>query len=645
MPAKEVRAGGAFVEFSLRRKGLERQLRQVGQRIRQFGGQIRQIGVQLGAVGGLITAPFAASLATFTKVGDRLDKLSQRTGIAVDALSEIGFAARQNGSSLDAFGNGIRVMNTSLLDLERNLSTQAFLFEQLKLSFEDLRGLDTEQRFLAIADAISKIEDPGRQAAVATRLFGRAGSDLLPLLKQGAEAIAEYRKEARILNIDVAPETARQAAKLGDAFSRVRAQVTAAAIQVGAKLAPSLTKVLGRITKVGSAVIEWVKDNGDLIRSIALVGSTLTAVGAALVGLGTAIGLVGFAVTSLAALIGAILSPVGLLVAGLTGATVALLRFTDIGGQAVRFLQQRFGRLTESVNVALGGIKKAFEGRDLLLAAQILWTTIKLIAVEGAEGVINKAIEMKGGILKSITETTLGVVQELSNLFESLQQLWTNITAGSKTAFRNLTGDAIEAFNLVALVAAKGLNRVFAATDEDFDLEAADKFADDSFVSRQKAIQKTRSDELTAIEETRKAEIQKIKDNAKARKEAIRQSLALELDAIERTKDAQSKGVRNEIERLRDQQQRLLKQADEAAAAAKKRLDEDERFNPINRDTAGIVAAAGRAAGVTSSFNIRGLSGSTDIAKRNLNANEKAAKELGKIKEVLSGDFLPLNIT
>ncbi|XAM00056.1 hypothetical protein OT109_01460 [Phycisphaeraceae bacterium D3-23] len=167
MPSgRDIRAGGAFVEFSLRRKGLERSLRNVAKRIQRFGSSINRVGLRVAALGTALTAPFLIATKVFASTGDALDKMARRTGFTVEALSELDFAAQQSGTSLAALQTGIRQLQKNIIDLGRGLATQRNAFDAMGLTFEQLKDLSPEQQFEAVAAAIGRIEDPTERPRV-----------------------------------------------------------------------------------------------------------------------------------------------------------------------------------------------------------------------------------------------------------------------------------------------------------------------------------------------------------------------------------------------------------------------------------------------------------------------------------------------
>lgn len=638
MAAKDVRAGGAFVEFSLRRKGLERSLREIGSRLKKFGGQVRQIGAGLAAAGAGITAPFTASLAIFRKYGDALDKTSKRTGVAVSSLAELQFAAEQSGSNLETFEKGLKTAQRSIYDLGRGLSTQTDAFAELGLTFKDLDGLSPEDQFTLITDKLAGIEDPSKQAALSMVLLGRAGQQLVPLIKESGKGVDELRQQFRDLTGGIDDEAAASAAKFGDTLNALKTQLKIVAFNIGGALAPALTSIVEKTQPILRAVIDWVKENGKLIATVATVGAAIGALGVAFIGIGTAIGIAGFAIASFGAVLSAVLSPIGLLVAAIGAAGVAFVKFTDTGGAAVDYIRSKFGELFKVVQATLGGIRDAFAAGDIALAAEILWTSLKLVFFLGTQDLIKKAIEIKKGFLVALTETTIGAIAEGSKLYAGLQKVWNNVKSGAKSLWENLKGDAKETFNLVRNQASKAGNAIKGSLDEGFDAEAANAQADKLFVERQQSAQKQRKDALATIEEERKAKVQQIEEEAKARENAIQSSLDAELDAINKAEDAEKARLEGTLDDLKAKQKKLLDDAAKAASKTKQDIEdaskENEKVEQKRQETLKLVADG---AGITSSFNIRSL-GVDDINKKILKAGEDQVKELKALRELIRQD-------
>ena len=190
-------------------------------------------------------AAAAAAVVRFAQVGDQLQKTSIRTGIAVESLSRLDYVAGQSGASFQALATGLRVMAKFNDDLRRGSLLAVDAMEQLGLQSSDLAGLNPEQMFAKLADAISGIEDPLERAAAAQKVFGRGGTELLPMLDMGAAGIAELAQQADDLGAVMSTDAANNAAALTDAIDNVQRAATGAAVQFANVFAPAITAATG----------------------------------------------------------------------------------------------------------------------------------------------------------------------------------------------------------------------------------------------------------------------------------------------------------------------------------------------------------------------------------------------------------------
>ena len=187
------------------------------------------------------SAAAAAAVVRFAQVGDTLQKASIRTGIAVESLSRLDYVAGQSGASFQALSTGLRVMAKFTDDLRRGSLLAVDAMSQLGLQSSDLAGLSPEQMFVKLADAISSLQDPLERAAAAQKVFGRGGTELLPMLDLGAAGIAELAQQADQLGAVMSTEAANNAAALTDAIDNVQRAATGAAVQFANVFAPAIT--------------------------------------------------------------------------------------------------------------------------------------------------------------------------------------------------------------------------------------------------------------------------------------------------------------------------------------------------------------------------------------------------------------------
>ena len=181
MAGKDIRAGGAFMELFLKDGKLRKGLIAASKRLKAWGASVRQMGLKVLAAGSAIAGGLGLALRSFAAVGDNLDKTSRRTGVAASALAELGFAAEQSGASMETVEKGLFGLSRALFDAERGSAEANESLKRIGLSINDLKGLAPEEQFQKVAAGLSKISDESVRGAVAQKLLGRAGRQLLPM--------------------------------------------------------------------------------------------------------------------------------------------------------------------------------------------------------------------------------------------------------------------------------------------------------------------------------------------------------------------------------------------------------------------------------------------------------------------------------
>ena len=273
--AGAIRAGRAFVELFADDTKLQKGLRRASFRLKAFGSSVSGLGRQMVTMSAAAIGPVVGLLKVFSSLGDQMDKMARRTGVSVEALSGLGFAAKQSGTNLEDLEKVLRRTQRSIYDAGRGLSTAVDGLNDLGLSAKDFDGLSPEDQFLLIGDRLNQVEDHSRKAAIAMTLLGRSGTAILPMFEQGAKGVRDYIAEAERLGIIMSTEQATAAADFTDAMSRLWLQVKMAAFQVGSALGPSIEKIANQIKQTLRGVIEWINANQDLILSYAkLIGKT-----------------------------------------------------------------------------------------------------------------------------------------------------------------------------------------------------------------------------------------------------------------------------------------------------------------------------------------------------------------------------------
>ena len=293
-----VRAGQAFVEMLLDNKqflaalgAVQTRLKSMGAAFAAAGRKMSQAGTWMMAAGAAIAAPLVLAVREFMRTGDALDKMSARVSASVEFLSALGHAAQLGGSDLNTMEGAIRRMQRTALDATRGLSTAVDGFDMLGVSITGAGGQlkDTEQLFIESATALSKMENGTQKAALATMIFGRAGTQLLPMLQDGKAGLLAMMEEAKRLGLVMTEEDTKAAAVLTDAWYKLFASLKRSGAVMATALAPALSGTFDQVTAIFTPLMEWARGNEHVIVTVATLAAGLLTLGAAAKVLGLAI--------------------------------------------------------------------------------------------------------------------------------------------------------------------------------------------------------------------------------------------------------------------------------------------------------------------------------------------------------------------
>ena len=171
--------------------------------------------------------------------GDQLYKMSQKTGISVEELSTLKYAAELSGSSLEGLEKGIKKLSTSMVEATDSTSKSGKVMKALGV---DITG-GTLPTLEKLADTFALLPDGSTKSALAVELFGRAGLDLIPMLNQGRAGIAALRDEAERLWLKMSTDTAKAAEAFNDNMRAVKMSSTGAAQALLNSAAPALVRM------------------------------------------------------------------------------------------------------------------------------------------------------------------------------------------------------------------------------------------------------------------------------------------------------------------------------------------------------------------------------------------------------------------
>ncbi len=194
-----------------------------------------------------VAAPFVGALKIFESTGSQLHDLSEATGISVEKLSFLKYAAEQSSASLENISRAARELQT--------------------------KGINPD-RFEELAASIAKIEDPTQRAQKAFALFGKkAGFPILAMLRD----LPKLKKRFQELGGGFTKQMADDADELGDSWGDIKLAVENAAFAIAKTLKPYIVEASKWIADHVSKLRDWVAQHPQLVAGIGKTALVLAA--------------------------------------------------------------------------------------------------------------------------------------------------------------------------------------------------------------------------------------------------------------------------------------------------------------------------------------------------------------------------------
>ncbi len=205
-------------------------------------GKLGPAGLLAGASIAALGVGITALVMPVARVGDEFFKLSQKTGVSVEALTALDYAAKLSDVSTEGMTKALQKLSVAMFDTQINGVEGSAALRALGVSATDVNGQirPTEQVLLDLADKFSAMPDGADKAALAVKLFGKEGLAIIPFLNQGREGITALMEEAQRLGLVMSEDVARASEVFNDNLTRLSAIFEGVQRQIGAAVIPVL---------------------------------------------------------------------------------------------------------------------------------------------------------------------------------------------------------------------------------------------------------------------------------------------------------------------------------------------------------------------------------------------------------------------
>jgi hypothetical protein len=219
--------------------------------LRSTGREVETTGKKFGKLGKVAGPALLAGLAgvvafgkksanTFVNMTKAAAATSRVTGLTVENASRLNFAFGQMGVSQESAAKGLRKFGTFAVN-------NAKASQILGFSVRDANGklLGMDKLLPKLADKFKSMPNGLQKTALAQQLFGKTGTDLIPVLNKGAAGLKELAAKSDALGNTISGKDA--AAVRTNAAAQRTWQATLVGLQVvlGRQVMPLITKFTG----------------------------------------------------------------------------------------------------------------------------------------------------------------------------------------------------------------------------------------------------------------------------------------------------------------------------------------------------------------------------------------------------------------
>lgn len=236
-----------------------------------FKDAMKGLGTVLASVGKALAAVAAAAFAAIgamvgmvlksAQMADELDETSQKTGISVERLQELGYIAKQTGTDLETITGANAKLIRSMDSAKEGTGAQAEAFKKLGISVKDSSGnlRNSQDVFQEALTKLGGMSNETERDAAAMALFGKSAQELNPLIKTSAEELARLTDEAHKNGAVMSDKAVAGLAALNDTVDGLKSGLKGIAGEIAATFAPVIQTALdgmmgylGRFSKIAT---------------------------------------------------------------------------------------------------------------------------------------------------------------------------------------------------------------------------------------------------------------------------------------------------------------------------------------------------------------------------------------------------------
>lgn len=210
---------------------------------------LRKEATEMGKAVGIAFSVAAVAATALVKQSidgmDKMSELAQTTGVSVENLSSLAYAAKMGSVDLDTLSSSLVKLSKGMSDAAQGTGDAEKAFNALGINIKNSDGSlkGSDETLKEIAGRFSTFKDGAEKTALAVALFGKSGAQLIPFLNQGKKGIAELEAEAKKLGITLSSDNAAAANEFNDNIDKLKSAAGGFGNQLAIQLLPALVNL------------------------------------------------------------------------------------------------------------------------------------------------------------------------------------------------------------------------------------------------------------------------------------------------------------------------------------------------------------------------------------------------------------------
>jgi phage-related protein len=237
-------------------------------------------------IGKQVATALTRNFSTLTNAADDMGDLATAVGVSIENLSALGLAASLSGATAGDVADAYKFLGQSIASAMSGKGADYEMFRMLGIAFTDAEGRarPLEAVMMEVADALATLPAGAARTDAAMKLLGKAGTNLIPTLSQGSDALTSQMNTMSAYGAVVTAESNKSADRWNDAMGEMSIAWTGFKMQllepVREALVPVIERIVGKMREAAPDVQAALQSTVDVVSAgVASIGEAVQSVG------------------------------------------------------------------------------------------------------------------------------------------------------------------------------------------------------------------------------------------------------------------------------------------------------------------------------------------------------------------------------